>query len=138
MEATRERNRMAYPNHLQTVEKQICDSLVTAAINRPEGLFIRVYDGEEWATKWTRDAKAISAATAATDETSYHFGVKNAEGKMNAKGYILLIHGNDEDLISDSAHKNDDPEAEKLIDALCAASIYRNPFENATLCAKGQ
>ena len=110
-----------YPHHMNATEKAICNKLL-AAIIATEGLFMRVYDGEEWATEWTRDLDLIRPEIAATEETRIYLMDVDANGAATRLGSILLIHGNDEDVISDSSWNPKAPGAEHLVDRLCAAA----------------
>jgi hypothetical protein len=113
---------MTYAAHIAADEKTICNRLIAAALAHPRNLLIRVYDGEEWATDWTDNAAAIKQAIAATSETRLYFSARAENGGARRIGSILLIHGNGEDLISDSSHNPNDEQAESIIDALCNAA----------------
>ena len=98
------------------------NKLLTAILTlSPVPLFVRVYDGEEWATDWTRDRKTIQQETAATDETRYVLAATETEqgGAMRRVGSITLIHGNGEDVISDASFNIKFDDAETLINSLC-------------------
>jgi hypothetical protein len=111
----------SYTSHIRPTERRICDRIL-AAILATEGLFVRVYDGEEWATEWTRDLALVRPEIAATDETRLFLMDVDAEtGAATRLGSILLIHGNEEDLISDSSWNPKAAGAEQLVERLCQA-----------------
>ena len=110
-----------FPDHLDRTEARIISRLITAILTQsPVSLFVRVHDGEEWATDWTRDRRTISEAVAATEETRFALAeTETAEGgAMHRFGSIWLIHGNGEDVISDASFSIKRENAEAIIDAL--------------------
>lgn len=89
-----------YPDHMSRTERHIVDAILTAAIDT-KGYLVRVDDDEEPATEWTRDRDVIRPEVAATDITYLCFALKTPEGGIKRVGHIMLVHGNEEDLISD-------------------------------------
>lgn len=75
-------------------EQTIARQLVKAGLD--EGLAISVHDGESYALKRSNSQAAIEAAMASTDEDRLYFWRGD-----NCVGWIWLIYGNGEDLISD-------------------------------------
>ena len=107
-----------FPAHLSKTEAAIINKLITAILERPN-LMARVYDGEEWATEWTRNRSTMQQEIAATDETRIYITALDKNGAATRIGSILLIHGNDEDVISDASWNPKHPYAEPTIDTLC-------------------
>lgn len=99
-------------------ERRICDRLF-ANILAHDDLLFRIHDGEDWSTDWTRDVPAARQHVAATDETRIFITRVQATGAARRVGSILLIHGNEEDVISDSSWNPRVEDAEQLIDRLC-------------------
>lgn len=87
---------MAFPNHMRPTEQKIVGKLIKKALGL--GYVISVYDGEDWAIVRSTDYEAITAEIAATDETQLMF--RRGEDRVKV-GWMLLVHGNDEDVISD-------------------------------------
>lgn len=86
---------MSYCEYVPTIERVIIDGLIDRILAK--GYMISVNDGEETVISRATDKKAIQKAIGHTGET--HFIVRNAEGKK--LGWILLIHGNEEDVVAD-------------------------------------
>ena len=110
-----------FPDHLDRTEARIISRLITAILTlSPVPLFVRVHDGEEWATDWTRNRRTICEAVAATDETRFVLAQTETTegGAMHRFGSIWLIHGNGEDAISDASFNIKRDNAETIIDAL--------------------
>jgi hypothetical protein len=81
--------------NLNPTEHAIVSKLVHEILAR--GYVVSVHDGEEFAIKRSADYAAIMAAIGVSDETRLilreHVGIE--------VGWIQLIHGNDNDVISD-------------------------------------
>lgn len=109
-----------WPDHMDATEAAICNKTLTRILSNPRHLMVRVFDGEEWATGWTRDRAAIQRETAATDETRWFLTeTETAEGGAGRRiGSILLIHGNGEDVISDTSWNPRVSHAQELLDQL--------------------
>ncbi|RWI06830.1 MAG: hypothetical protein EOQ89_03615 [Mesorhizobium sp.] len=86
---------MAFPEHANATEKRIITAILKRAL--AANYTVSVYDGEEWALKRSTDLEAITAECHATDETTLR--MRDADG--NVVGSIFLVHGNEEDVISD-------------------------------------
>jgi hypothetical protein len=96
-----------FPEYMDKTESVICNKLISAILSK--GHFVRVYDGTEFATRWTQDRKEIQRETAATDCTWYVVGTMDKEkGKPTRIGSYMLVHGNIEDVVSDIAGKDGD------------------------------
>lgn len=80
-------------------EVAISSRLVGKALSL--GYLLSVDDGEEMAIEKSRDRSAITAEFFATDQTNLM--IHKADGEYI--GHIMLIHGNDLDLISDYGAK---------------------------------
>ncbi len=100
---------MAYPDHYLaphlSTERQIVDKLIDTILAN-ETYSISIYDGEEWALAGSRDKDKITAEIAATDETTLRvrdIGSADEGRPARVVGWVLLIHGNDADVISDHA-----------------------------------
>ena len=81
------------------------------------GYVVRLHDGEEWATEFTRSRSEVNAALRSTDEE--RLVIRSADGTERI-GSVLLIWGNGaEDLVADYAAPNDEAFArmEALLDA---------------------
>ncbi len=85
---------------MREVERQIVEKLVSTALGL--GYEIRVFDGEEWPAIDGGNQEAIMGEVAATDETTLHFMERHgADGSWFVAGWVLLVHGNDCDVLSD-------------------------------------
>lgn len=107
-----------FPKHMDATEAKIANRLLTAILRHPD-LLVRVFDGEEWSTDWTRDRAAIQRETAATDMTRYSITRLADNGAARRLGSILLIHGNGEDVISDYSWNTKVDAVEALLDEVC-------------------
>lgn len=108
-----------YPAHMSKTEKTICNRLFRAIHDHPDNLHLRIYDGEDWATEWTRDLSKVFPEIHATDATRVFLMAVSPEGAANRIGSILLIHGNEEDVISDFSWNSKNPQNEAILDHLC-------------------
>jgi hypothetical protein len=91
-----------YPTHMPVIERRICDRLITEITRR--GYFIRVFDGEDYATTRTQNKDDIRAETSATDVTVYEVYDRDPGRTFSMWrriGNFVLIHGNGEDVLSD-------------------------------------
>jgi hypothetical protein len=79
---------------ISIIEQRIIRKLVNKAIGM--GYEISVHDGEEFAVRKEIVCSVILNEIGATDETTLHFYLNGIR-----QGWILLIHGNDEDVVSD-------------------------------------
>jgi hypothetical protein len=98
---------MAFPDYLPAVEKKIIGELVRKALAM--NYAVSVYDGEEWPLKQSSDYEAITAEVGATCTTELRFRKTSDRTRV---GDVLLIHGNEEDVISDHT---DNPEVAALV-----------------------
>lgn len=97
-ETARLRAIMADEDAEATQEDRIIDELLDRALGRGWG--VSVYDGGGWPVRRSHDRAEIREAMKSTDADVLHFiGVDGA--KM---GWVMLIYGNGEDLISDSTY----------------------------------
>lgn len=80
---------------IHPLEREIAEKVVDAflAANR----LVSVFDGEEYPVKRSRDKAAIMEALGSTDADA--LVVRDADGKR--LGQVVLIWGNDIDLVSD-------------------------------------
>lgn len=85
-----------FPSYMRPAEQKIVGALIKKALAL--GYVVSVYDGEEWALKKSSDYEKITAEIAATDETQLIF--REAVGGTKI-GWLMLVHGNDEDVICD-------------------------------------
>lgn len=76
-------------------ERRITRALINGAIQR--GWSVSVYDGEEWTLRNVCALKTVTDALATTGSDVLHFTKPN----MTGAGQVVLIWGNDEDVISD-------------------------------------
>lgn len=76
-------------------EAKISESLVKNALERK--WFVSVNDGEEWTVKMSNNAKEIIMSLATTGDDTLRF--RDREG--TPLGYVWLVWGNHEDVISD-------------------------------------
>lgn len=76
-------------------ERRIARALINGAIKR--GWSVSVYDGQEWTLRNVCALATVTDALATTDSDTLHFTNPNMVGV----GQVLLIWGNDEDVISD-------------------------------------
>jgi hypothetical protein len=84
---------MKFSNCANEIERQIAVSLVEELL--AEGFELRVHDGGEFVTEYTKDEGIIFAAMCSTDEDR----VWAKRGRK--EGWVWLIWGNRGDLISD-------------------------------------
>ncbi|RWM32596.1 MAG: hypothetical protein EOR77_21435 [Mesorhizobium sp.] len=85
-----------FPSYMRPAEQKIVRALIKKALGL--GYLVSVYDGEEWAVKKSGDYEKITAEIAATDETQLIFRKAEDGSKV---GWLMLVHGNDEDVICD-------------------------------------
>jgi len=102
-----------FPLWIAADEARIANKLFTAVLRHPMELQIKIWDGEEDATNWTRKRPDLKAATAQTDMTI----LRLRKPCGHVLGCITLIHGNGPDLISDASAANEADLA--LIEAIC-------------------
>lgn len=81
--------------YLSHTEATIINKLIDDILSR--GLLISVQDGEEWAVKRSTDPDEIKRDIGETCETQ--IVCRDPDGTF--RGWFWLIHGNDEDVISD-------------------------------------
>jgi hypothetical protein len=98
---------MAFPEWLPEVEQKIIGNLVQKALDG--GLTVSAYDGEEWALKHSSDFEKITSEVGQTCSTELRFRRALDQTRV---GDVLLIHGNEEDVISDHS---DNPEVASLV-----------------------
>jgi hypothetical protein len=105
-ERTMDTTAKTFTDHMDPTEIKIISTLLDRILAK--GHFIKVYDGEEDATGWTRDLDVIRPEIAATDETYILIGNANGPTKVDRIGSIFLVHGNIEDVISDVSAPTDE------------------------------
>ena len=86
---------MAFPNHAHPTEVRIITKLIKRALKA--GYLVSVFDGMEWALKFSNDFEAITAEVHATDVTE--LTIRHAD--KSKVGWIMLVHGNEDDVVSD-------------------------------------
>jgi hypothetical protein len=94
-----------FPDYMDNREIAVCKQILDRIFDK--GYAIAVNDGEEWATKYTRDRRQIERETAATDVTIYRIGKPHGPGHTRI-GDLVLIHGNHEDVLSDMSAPNNE------------------------------
>ena len=87
---------MAFPKHMHATECRIVGRIIRTALD--QGMVISVYDGEEWALGRSTDYEKITHEVNATDLTQLRFRSGSDDKQL---GDIILIHGNEEDVIHD-------------------------------------
>ena len=92
-----------FPTWIDADEARIANKLFSAILRHPLELQVRIFDGEENATNWTRKRADLKAATAQTEFTILQLRKPNGE----RLGSITLIHGNGPDLISNASAGTD-------------------------------
>jgi len=102
-----------FPTWIDADEARIANKLFSAILRHPLDLQVRIWDGEDVATNWTRKRPDLKAATAQTDFTVLQ--LRKPDGHV--LGCITLIHGNGPDLISDASAASDADL--DLIEAIC-------------------
>ncbi|RWN60173.1 hypothetical protein [Mesorhizobium sp.] len=85
-----------FPSYMRPAEQKIVGALIKKALGL--GYLVSVYDGEEWPVKKSDDFAKITAEIAATDSTEFVFRKAEDGSKI---GWLMLVHGNDEDVICD-------------------------------------
>lgn len=103
---------MAFPKHAHTTEKRIITAILRRALKAD--YLVSVYDGEEWALKFSSDFEAITAEVHATDTTTLVFRDANNADKAKV-GSVWLVHGNEDDVI---ANHSDNEAMEALVKGL--------------------
>ncbi len=84
---------------MRPIEQGIAKKLIELSL--AAGYTVSVFDGEETALKRSTDADAIMAALGSTDEDTLILRKPEQLTKDTPIGSILLIWGNEHDLISD-------------------------------------
>ncbi|RWM86466.1 MAG: hypothetical protein EOR84_30605 [Mesorhizobium sp.] len=97
---------MAFPDYMRSTETKIVDTLIKKALGL--GYVVSVYDGMDWPVKKSADYEAITCEIAATDVTELVFRLDDG----TKVGWMMLVHGNDEDVISDYSAN---PQMENLV-----------------------
>lgn len=89
------------PRHLDRCERAVVGQLVADIL--AAGLDIGIFDGEEISLHRSREAGAIAAAIAATDETTLVIRDARARdnGRLGLVGSVYLVHGEGADVIAD-------------------------------------
>ena len=105
-----------WPTYMDPVEACICDRLLTEILGNPD-YQVRVWDGEEWVTDWSRDRDLIQQRTALTEETCWSVRHRS-QGRIGA---YALIHGDHADVISNWVWVHD--EAEATLEDLSKAAL---------------
>lgn len=103
---------------LNPTERRIIASVIAAALR--DGLQISVNDGEETTVSRSTDRAAIADAIGTTDETTLTFWAPKPDKAATRVGAIWLVHGNEEDVISDCT---DVPRITRLCDLATAKRI---------------
>ncbi|UIY29197.1 hypothetical protein LZK73_21935 [Neorhizobium galegae] len=98
---------MSYPDYISPTEREIIDRILKRALAKD--YYVSVYDGEEWALIKSNDLAAIQREVGATDCTTLKF----RDASMKVVGSVLLVHGNDEDVVGDCS---DNPATLALVD----------------------
>ena len=88
----------AWKDGVLRIERRIIGIAIKTILG--EGLSITVHDGEEFTIEKSRDANEIIKRVASTEITI--FDVYQLDGYMT--GYIVFIHGNDSDVLSDHSY----------------------------------
>lgn len=91
---------MSLTKYASRTEQRIASKLITDVL--AAGHSISVHDGEAFALEHSRDASAIKQAMASSDHDT--LVVRDTDGQQ--LGWVLLIYGNGEDLVSD--HRDTD------------------------------
>lgn len=114
-----------FPEHLDKTEARIINKLITAILKHGDGkLVARVFDGETWASDWTRDRAELQRCIASTDETRISIADFAGPNGFTRVGAVFLIHGNGEDVISDWSWTDDkDGRNHEIMDTICGCAI---------------
>lgn len=99
-----------YTKHLSDIERDVIDDLIREALAR--GARISVFDGEEVAISRSVNYRRITSEIAATDMTRLTLRKPDETGALRKIGSILLIHGNDAEVVSDYT---DHPEVARIV-----------------------
>lgn len=103
-----DRRKADFPDHLPVVEGRIISKVLDAALAQ-EDVQIALYweylgssdDGPEEGVTWTRDRSRLEAETGATGLTFYRFRRFDADGETRRLGWVMFVHGNHTDVLSD-------------------------------------
>lgn len=100
-----QKRRFDFPDHLSPLEARIIGKLLDLVMADPEievavdWNYLGVVDDDpEEGVPWTRDRSKIEAETSATEITFYRFRQK---GTNERRGWVMLVHGNGEDVVTD-------------------------------------
>ena len=86
---------MSFQQYATPAERRIVRKMIKDALAK--GWTISVFDGEEWALKRSRKEHDVLEALCSTDSDTLKFRDKLAR----PIGNVMLVWGNDEDVISD-------------------------------------
>jgi hypothetical protein len=84
-------------------ERSITNHLIADILSA--GHSVSVWDGEAWGLKLSKDAKAIREALATTDHDTIR--IRDGADPKRLIGSVVLIWGNECDLISDSSDNDE-------------------------------
>jgi len=96
---------MALKDNPLSIERMVAEKLVTDALKTEYAITIR--DGEEFTLRRSKEKNAILEAMCTTDEDYLYFSLDGQN-----IGWVRLIWGNEEDVISDYTT---DPRIERLL-----------------------
>jgi hypothetical protein len=99
---------------IDLTERKIVSSVIDSALAR--NYTISVYDGEEYSLKRSTDKSEILKALASTESDVLHFRTEHGA----RIGWVWLIYGNGEDIISDWSDNKETDELVKPIIGLAA------------------
>lgn len=100
---------------MREIERQIIEKIVDSALAAE--FILSVWDGMDWAVERSADKDAIMKEVAATDVT-FLYVYDSAY-----RGWIMLVHGNDCDVITD--HIDNDTIQGLLVEAEALADKFR-------------
>ncbi len=85
--------------HVSYIEKQIINKLLDTIFADTRLIGVHVWDGEDWAHSFpTKDRSTVEAVIGDTDQTHIHITYMDGSKR---DGSVMLVHGNDVDVISD-------------------------------------
>ena len=104
-----------FPAHMSRTEQTIVNKLITKIIKAGYQMQVRdPWEGDNF-TEVTATRRTIQEQVAAMDETALHVFEATPAGHRWI-GYFLLVHGNEEDVVSDIGGRDDETLAK--LDAL--------------------
>ena len=108
-----------FPSWLSYTEATIINRLISLCFKRGYFIEVRDYEAGDVLLETSSNRADIQRQTAATGGTIYRLYSEQIVAPSTYIGSIILIHGNEEDVISDASWPQDKPDHESIINELC-------------------